>query len=162
MQIRDTPAPLPDDVPADVRRLIESAMVKDPADRFPDAGAFRDAIDDVLAGRPLRQTVPHARTAIMPAVTPAGGTAEPPATRTMPAVTPGQELAPGPEPDPAEEQREHRRRWRILVPLVALLAIAAVVVGGLQLAGSTSDAGGWWTSSPPTTWAGRCPRCRRS
>jgi hypothetical protein len=159
MQIRDTPAPLPDDVPAGVRRLIESAMVKDPAERFPDAGAFRDAIDDVLAGRPLRQTVPYARTAVIPAVTAAGGPAELAATRTMPAVTPEQELDPGAGPAPAEEQREHRRRWRLLVPLLALLAVAAVVVGGLQLVGSRSDAGGGTateqttpaTSSAPST-----------
>lgn len=52
-QLRDVPDPLPDDVPEQVRALIDSALLKDPARRLPDGAAFRDAIDDVLAGRPL-------------------------------------------------------------------------------------------------------------
>ena len=39
MQIRDEPDPLPADVPADVRALVERAMAKDPAERFPDGAA---------------------------------------------------------------------------------------------------------------------------
>jgi serine/threonine-protein kinase len=53
MQLRDDPEPLPADVPDDVRTLIARALLKDPADRFADGAAFRDAVDDVLAGRPL-------------------------------------------------------------------------------------------------------------
>jgi eukaryotic-like serine/threonine-protein kinase len=53
MQLRDAPDPLPDDVPENVRTLISRALVKDPADRFADGAAFRDAVDDVLAGRRL-------------------------------------------------------------------------------------------------------------
>jgi serine/threonine-protein kinase len=160
MQIRHTPEPLPDDVPPGVRRLIESAMVKDPSERFPDAAAFRDAIDDVIAGRPLRQTVPYARTAVLPAVTAAaaaGGTAELPVTRTMPAVIAEPDARPRPEPDPPEEQREGRRRRRILVPLVALLAVAAVVLGGLQLVGSGSDADGGTATGPTTPATSSAP-----
>jgi serine/threonine-protein kinase len=52
-QLRDQPDPLPDDVPENVQRLIGRALVKDPAGRFPDGGAFRDAVSDVLAGRML-------------------------------------------------------------------------------------------------------------
>jgi hypothetical protein len=52
-QLRDTPDPLPDDVPENVRRLIGRALVKDPAARFADGAAFRDAVADVLAGRML-------------------------------------------------------------------------------------------------------------
>ncbi|SOC53334.1 serine/threonine protein kinase [Blastococcus aggregatus] len=52
-QLRDAPDPLPEDVPEQVRALIEHAMVKDPGQRLPDGAAFRDAIDDVLAGRRL-------------------------------------------------------------------------------------------------------------
>jgi serine/threonine protein kinase len=146
MQIRDTPAPLPDDVPPAVRALVEAAMVKDPAERFPDGAAFRDAIDDVIAGRPLRRTVPLARTTVLPAVPAPGGTAQPPATRVMPAVTPG----PAPEPEPEPQQRDGRRRRRVLLPLVALLAIAAAVIGGLQLLGGTASNG---TTPEPTTSA---------
>ena len=52
-QLRDTPDPLPDDVPENVRRLIGRALLKDPAARFADGAAFRDAVTDVLAGRLL-------------------------------------------------------------------------------------------------------------
>jgi hypothetical protein len=51
--LRDTPAPLPDDVPEQVRLLIGRATAKDPEKRLPDGATFRDAIDDVLAGRRL-------------------------------------------------------------------------------------------------------------
>ena len=52
-QLRELPAPLPDDVPEPVRTLVERALLKDPATRFPDGAAFRAAIGDVRAGRPL-------------------------------------------------------------------------------------------------------------
>ena len=53
MQLREEPDPLPSDVPDDVRTLIGRALLKDPAERYPDGAAFRDAIEDVQAGRPL-------------------------------------------------------------------------------------------------------------
>ncbi|SFF04373.1 protein kinase domain-containing protein [Blastococcus tunisiensis] len=53
MQVRDTPDPLPEDVPENVRRLVDRALLKDPAARFADGAAFRDAVTDVLAGRML-------------------------------------------------------------------------------------------------------------
>ncbi|SDF96921.1 serine/threonine protein kinase [Blastococcus aurantiacus] len=56
--LRDTPDPLPDDVPEQVRVLIRRATVRDPARRLPDGAAFRDAIDDVLAGRRLSPPAP--------------------------------------------------------------------------------------------------------
>ncbi|MGY2127783.1 protein kinase domain-containing protein [Blastococcus sp. SYSU DS0617] len=51
--LRETPEPLPDDVPEQVRVLVGHAIAQDPARRLPDGAAFRDAIDDVLAGRRL-------------------------------------------------------------------------------------------------------------
>ncbi|HEV7211363.1 MAG TPA: protein kinase [Blastococcus sp.] len=53
MHIRDTPDPLPREIPAEVRGLVERAMAKDPAERFPDGAALRDATDAVTAGRPM-------------------------------------------------------------------------------------------------------------
>ncbi|SDM85525.1 serine/threonine protein kinase [Geodermatophilus siccatus] len=64
-QIRDEPAPLPDDLPEVVRTLVARAMVKDPALRFPDGAAFRAAVDAVRAGRSLAPLPPP--TAALPA-----------------------------------------------------------------------------------------------
>jgi len=51
--INRTPPPLPADVPPAVRLLVERALAKDPADRFPDGGAFAEAIRRVAAGGAL-------------------------------------------------------------------------------------------------------------
>jgi serine/threonine-protein kinase len=52
-QLRDTPDPLPGDVPENVRRLIGRALLKDPEARFADGAAFCAAVREVLAGRML-------------------------------------------------------------------------------------------------------------
>ena len=51
--INRPPPPLPADVPPAVRLLVERALAKDPADRFPDGGAFAEAIRRVAAGGTL-------------------------------------------------------------------------------------------------------------
>jgi serine/threonine-protein kinase len=48
--INRQPPPLPPEVPPAVRLLVERALAKDPADRFPDGGAFADAVRRVAAG----------------------------------------------------------------------------------------------------------------
>src|SRR6195952_2701866 len=48
-QVQQDPEPLPGELPPDVRQLIERALVKDPAGRFPDGAAFAAAIDDIEA-----------------------------------------------------------------------------------------------------------------
>ncbi|WP_233489297.1 serine/threonine-protein kinase [Blastococcus sp. TF02-9] len=72
--LRDNPDPLPDDVPEQVQVLIRRATARDPAKRLPDGGAFRDAIDDVLAGRPLAPPAPDTAPLppVRPPVSPAG------------------------------------------------------------------------------------------
>ena len=55
--INRPPPPLPSQVPAAVRLLIERALAKDPADRFPDGGAFAEAIRRVAAGGTLAPVV---------------------------------------------------------------------------------------------------------
>src|SRR5688572_25380304 len=64
-QIRDHPDPLPAELPANVRGLVERALSKDPAERFPDGAALLAAVDDVLSGRPPVPPV-RTRTAVLP------------------------------------------------------------------------------------------------
>jgi predicted Ser/Thr protein kinase len=69
--IREEPDPLPADVPAPIRALVEHAMAKDPARRFADGGALLAAVDQVLATPSTSSgTVPIATrstgTAVMP------------------------------------------------------------------------------------------------
>jgi hypothetical protein len=51
--INRPPPPLPAHVPPAVRLLVERALAKDAADRFPDGGAFAEAIRRVAAGGTL-------------------------------------------------------------------------------------------------------------
>lgn len=60
-QIREVPPPLPDDVPENVRRLVDRALVKDPDDRLRDGHEVRAAVADVRAGRRV-DPVPTPRT----------------------------------------------------------------------------------------------------
>jgi serine/threonine protein kinase len=142
-QIHDVPAPLPDDVPAPVRRLVGTAMSKDPAARYRDGAAFRDAIDD-LRGGGRTQPVAAARTAVLPAVTaPLRGDAVDPTV----SVRAARGTTPSPTPRTAREPAPQHRR-RLLVPLLALLAVVAIVLGAVAL---TRDPDGTTASAPTPT-----------
>ncbi|WP_309229862.1 protein kinase [Blastococcus sp. TML/M2B] len=127
MQIREHPDPLPASVPPEVRALIDRAMVKNPAARFPDGAALRDAVDEVRAGAPARSPAP---TAVLPAV---------------PVPTP----ADGP---PGERSR--RRRWPVVLVLAALLVVpgvAALVASSGDGGQPGTTAGPTTASTTPTT-----------
>jgi hypothetical protein len=106
-QLRDTPEPLPADVPGAVRSLIARALLKDPEGRFPDGAAFRDAVDDVLAGRE-------------PPPAPAG-------TGTRRMAVAGRLSADGHRRHPVV---------RILSPVAALLVGAGMAVAGVAMLGA--------------------------
>ena len=113
--LRDQPDPLPDDVPAGIRSLVEHALVKDPAQRYPDGAAVVAAIDELLAGGEL-PPVRHTDTQsfwLLPDATALAGAA--------PATDPGAAL-----PD------RSGRLARVLVPLVALLVGAGIAALVLQ------------------------------
>jgi len=132
-QIREQPAPLPDDVPAGIRAVVERAMAKDPAVRYADGAALRDAVEGAATAGP---TVPIA-------VSPNGG-----GSATPTAVLPG---LPGPA---AVRQGAPGRRAaiRVLVGVVAACAVVAGLVGALA-AGGTDPAPGDGAASPPTSSA---------
>jgi eukaryotic-like serine/threonine-protein kinase len=152
-QIHDAPPPLPDDVPRPVRRLVERALVKDPAARFADGAAFRNAIEDVIAGRPPAGAGRDASTSVRPD----GSTRVRRDTRTRVLPVAGPTRARGTAVRlPADPSRAGRHR--LLVPLLALLAVAAVVLGAAQLlgggpstAGSSAATGGSAATAPATT-----------
>jgi uncharacterized membrane protein YgcG len=127
--LRDVPEPLPDDVPAGLRTLIERATVKDPAQRYPDGAAVVAAIDDLLAGRhlpPVQRTDTQSFWLLPDAAALAGAAPATGATR---------------RPDARPPQG---RVVRLLVPLMALLlgaGIAALVLQALT------------PSAPPETTA---------
>jgi eukaryotic-like serine/threonine-protein kinase len=125
--LRDQPEPLPAEVPAGVRTLIERATVKDPTQRYADGAAVVAAIDEVLAGRHL-PPVEHTDTQsfwLLPDAAALAGASAATGVRT-----------------PA--RRADGRIVRLLVPLVALLVgagLAALVLQALTPA------------APPTTAA---------
>ncbi|MGH3897882.1 MAG: serine/threonine-protein kinase [Pseudonocardiaceae bacterium] len=53
MHIHDWPPPLPPDVPAGIRALIEASLVKDPRQRYGNGGEFAAAVAAVRAGHRL-------------------------------------------------------------------------------------------------------------
>ncbi|GAB3194838.1 hypothetical protein GCM10027261_13720 [Geodermatophilus arenarius] len=118
MHVQQQPPPLPADVPADVRALVERAMAKDPAARFPDGAALRDAVDAVLAGRPAPGA--SSATLVLPVAAPQQTTVLP-ADATAPSDVPGE----GP------------RRRRLLAGALALLVLA--VVGVAVVLGTRGD-----------------------
>ncbi|MGY1830478.1 serine/threonine protein kinase [Geodermatophilus sp. SYSU D01180] len=117
MHVQQQPPPLPADVPPDVRALVERAMAKDPAARFPDGAALRDAADAVLAGR----SSPSASSATL--VLPVAAAQHAQQTAVLPAdVT-------APADVPAAAPRRRRLVAGALALLVLALAGVAVVLG---------------------------------
>ena len=135
-QIREEPEPLPDDVPAGIRAVVERAMAKDPAARYADGAALRDAVEAVAAAGP---TVAIGASAVPPTAVLSPPAAEPP----IPAISPGRRAA-----------------ARVLAGVAGAFVVGAALVGALaggggadaapaEATGSSSSAS--TPSSAPTT-----------
>jgi serine/threonine-protein kinase len=78
--IKETPAPLPADLPPNVRELIEITLVKNPGMRYSTGGQFADAVAAVRSGRrpPRPNSAPtiKATPAAIPSTTPRRPVAE--------------------------------------------------------------------------------------
>jgi serine/threonine-protein kinase len=171
--INRPPPPLPADVPPAVRLLVERALAKDAADRFPDGGAFAQAIRRVASGGALAAvpgpgTAPtqvvdgglaDARTQVLAAT---GATAVAGAGALGPPTGPARPMPPlhappddddwGPD-DEAGDERSSRARWGLLaLGLVLLLLLGGgayyVLTSGNRGREDTADA------TPATTSAG--------
>jgi hypothetical protein len=175
--INRPPPPLPSHVPPAVRLLVERALAKDPADRFPDGGAFAEAIRRVAAGGTLTPAAGPAttptqvvagdgladgRTQVIAATT--GAPAVSGAGLAGPATGPRRPMPPLAAPtdddwgdeEPGARRRSGRARWAWLA---AALVLVALLGGGAWFLlndgnrGSGGDAGatrGSTTAASPT------------
>jgi len=74
--IKETPAPLPADLPPNVRELIEITLTKNPGSRYRNGGQFADAVAAVRAGRrPPRPNQAPSINRAAPAAIPSGAQA---------------------------------------------------------------------------------------
>lgn len=97
--VHEDPPPLPDSVPAPVRRLIGHAMAKEPGRRYPDGASFAEAVADVRAGRdPRPPSVFGAAAAGAAAGLAAGAAGATAATTVLPDDGAGHGPATGPTP----------------------------------------------------------------
>ena len=167
--INRPPPPLPADVPPAVRLLVERALAKDPADRFPDGGAIAEAIRRVASGGSLSAAVPlrapattptqvvsadaDGRTAVFaaPATGATGVSARPSPPMPPLQVSDDDEWAGDGDEPPADDRRRRRGLW-IAVALIALLLLGGVAWALLNT-GDEEPGGTDRTSAPATTSA---------
>jgi eukaryotic-like serine/threonine-protein kinase len=127
MHIHDRPPPLPPDVPAGVRALIEATLVKDPRQRYSTGGEFAAAVAAVRAGH--RLPLP----AGMAGGITAGRTArqQPPTALLPPGA--GSDLTTGTVNRPADRPHAgHRHPGRLGTPKIAmaLFGVLALMLAG--------------------------------
>ncbi|MGY1843349.1 protein kinase domain-containing protein [Modestobacter sp. SYSU DS0875] len=166
-QINRPPPPMPADVPRPVRALIERALAKDPAARFPDGGAFAAVVRQVAAGGQVAPSTAMTTvldqdgisTTMIPATDPGAVRGPATAPRTMPPLAAGSvdgdrwsaSRWDGDDPDPADRRR---RLLMVIGAVVLVLAVAgglfaAVTAGGDEDRSRTADDDPSATSTAP-------------
>jgi eukaryotic-like serine/threonine-protein kinase len=137
--IKETPAPLPADLPPNVRELIEITLVKNPGMRYRNGGAFADAVAAVRSGRrPPRPN--HAPTIgrAAPAAIPSG-TAARAATEARPAAAPRPRPASGSHRPPPPARRTFSSGQRALLWAAGVLGALAIVIAVLIVVNARGD-----------------------
>src|SRR5829696_112218 len=152
--INRPPPPLPAHVPPAVRLLVERALAKDPADRFPDGAAFAEAIRRVAAGGTL---APVAGPVTRPTQIVAGAGLADSATQVIPATgatavagagamgtapsgpMPPLQAPPGDDDwyrdeEPGDERSRSRKKWAWIA--AALVLVLLLSGGAWYLLGS--------------------------
>lgn len=134
--IKETPPPLPADLPPNVRELIEITLVKNPGMRYRSGGAFADAVAAVRSGR--RPPRPNAAPSIgraaptaVPSATQARAAAEmtgrAPATTARPRSVSGSHRPPPPRRTFSSGQRALLWAAGVLGALAIIIAILIVL-----------------------------------
>lgn len=139
--VQEPPEPMPADLPAPIRELIDITLTKDPSARYANGGEFADAVAAVRAGHhpPPPGRVPTAAARMVPPV------AAPAATAMM-----STQQQRGFDGDNGADDAVPDDGWSSGQKAVAwagggLLALAAIVAFGLLLFGGGSDG----PSTPP-------------
>ena len=119
--IKETPAPLPADLPPNVRELIEITLVKNPGMRYRNGGQFADAVSAVRSGR--RAPRPNSAPVIKanPAAIPGAKRAE---SRPVPAPRPRTTTA---HRSPAPARRAFSAGQRALLWAAGILGALAII-----------------------------------
>jgi eukaryotic-like serine/threonine-protein kinase len=157
-RVSETPAPLPADVPAPVRELVERTLATDPAARIPDAAALVPAVADAAAGRAPEPADERTATRVLPVVP-----VQQPATATLPVGPVAAAAVPPALPaldDRTDDEDDDRGRLRrLVVPVLVGLVATALVVTGLVLGtrdvptAAAPAAAAPTTSAPPSSVA---------
>ena len=169
--IKETPPPLPADLPPNVRELVEITLVKNPGMRYRNGGAFADAVAAVRAGRrPPRPNQSPTIGRAAPAAIPSGSVA-----RATPEAKPAAAARPRPtsgshRPPPARSSFSSGQR--ALLWAAGVLGALAIIIAVLIVVNSSGDTSNEQprqtvtetaTEPPaapaePTDWTGEEPR----
>ncbi len=128
--IKETPAPLPADLPPNVRELIEITLAKNPGVRYRSGGPFADAVAAVRSGRrPPRPnaapTIGRAAPAAIPSGSQSRAAAAPPAPRPRPST--GSHRPPPPRRTFSSGQRALLWAAGVLGALAIVIAVLIVI-----------------------------------
>ncbi|WP_020499439.1 serine/threonine-protein kinase [Sciscionella marina] len=150
--IRDAPPPLPPDIPAQVRALIEIGMAKDPRQRYASGGEFAAAIALVRTGQmpPPPRGYQQPQTAMLPG--------QPMPTQAMPAGAQYPATGAGYAQPPA---RRGSKTWAWVLGTIALVAVA-VLAAFLLFGNKGSGSGVVAPSNAPTPTPDRTTKPERT
>ena len=121
--IKEQPAPLPADLPPNVRELIEITLVKNPGMRYRNGGQFADAVAAVRSGR--RPPRPNSAPTIKASPAAIPGTKRPPEPR-VPAPSPRSRALPAHRPPPPA-RRAFTSGQRALLWAAGVLGALAII-----------------------------------
>lgn len=161
MHIREEPAALPSDVPGPARAVIDRAMAKDPAARFPTAETMAEAATAARAGAPWGPQ-PTEGIGVLPPVTdlaatsvlPTAASAATPPSPAPPAdpISPDDRVAAAPPPPPTAAGRRPGLAVLLLAALLAFLLFAVLAhLATRRLRGEPSGRATPTTPTAPAT-----------